>query len=214
MSVRTSFILAVVACGTVPAATAGGADERPTRPQMRQLQPTRPGGLPPSDRELVDARAVIERRFREPLAHTGTAAGASAAATMLLDAATAEEEPAVKWALLVEARRLAAAAGNAAGVDRAIVLADATFEFDAIKAEQHALRGIPLRALDRSRAAQLAQVAEGLAERAEADGRPEVAADSWALAMRGWQRAGDLAAARRAATRLGDVERTVPRGLP
>lgn len=211
---RASFILPILACGTLLAATAGGADEPPARPQMRQLQPARPGGQPPSDRDLVDARAVIASRFREPLARAGTAAGAGAAVTALLDAAVVEGEPAVKWALLVEARRLAAAAGNAAGVDRAIVLADATFEFDAIAEEQRILRGIPLRALDRSRAATLAEVAEGLAQRAEADGRPEVAADSWALAIRGWQRAGDLAAARRAATRLGDVERRFPRGLP
>lgn len=210
----TWLALSVIACNAIHSATAVHADDPPERPQMRQMPPRRQGGVPPTARELIDAREVMERRFREPLAHADTAAGASAAATALLDAATTEQEPAVKWAMLVKARKLAAAAGNATAVDRAIVLADAAFEFDAIAEEHRTLRGIPLRALDPSRAAALADVAAGLAERAEADDRPEVAADAWALAIRGWQRAGDIEAARRAAARLGDIERRNLRGLP
>jgi len=184
------------------------AAETVERPRMRQMQtaPTPNGMLPPSPRELVDAREVVERRFREPLARTGTAAGANAATAVLLEAAVGEEDRAVKWHLLAEARRLAAAAGNAAAVDRAIILADAAFDFDAIAEEHRLLRGIPLQALDRARAAALAEVAEGLAERAEADGRADVAADAWTLAIRGWQRAGVDDAARRAAGRLGQVQ--------
>lgn len=186
----------------VPAAAKPGG-----RPRMEAMprddQPTR---RPPSQRDLVDARATLERRFREPLSRAGTAAGANAATSALLDAATWEEDRAVKWLMLTEARRLAAAAGNATAVDRAITLAAAAYEFDALSEEHRTLREIPLRALDAPRAAALAQVAEGLAERAEADGRGTLAAESWQLAVRGWQRAGDTAAARRVATRMADRE--------
>jgi hypothetical protein len=179
------------------------AGEPISRPQMRQLPPSSVAATarPPSQRELVDAREIVERRFRDPLSRADSAAGANAATAALLDAAAGEEDRAVKWHLLAEARRLGAAAGNAAAVDRSIVLADAAFEFDAVVEEHRLLRGIPLQALDPIRAAALAQVAEGLAQRAEADGRPEVAADVWGLAIRSWQRAGDTAAARRAASR-------------
>lgn len=188
------------------AATSTPAEEPPARPRMRQLESTPSGGAIPSSRDLVDARAVLARRFREPLARADSAAGATAAAAALLDAATDEEDRALKWLMLAEARRLAAAAGDAAGVDRSIKLANAAYEFDAITEEHRLLREIPLLALDPPRAATLAGVAEGLAERAEADGRHRVAADVWMLAVRGWQRAGDAAAARRAAKRLGDAQ--------
>lgn len=198
---------ALLACLLVAPALGVRADDRDARPRMGQMQPAASGSRPPSPRELVDAREVVARRFREPLATADSAAGATAAATALLDAAITEEDRAVKWLLLAEARRLAAAAGNAAVVDRSIVLTAAAFEFDAIAEEHRVLRGIPLQALDPTRAAGLATVAEGLAERAEADDRGAEAADAWALAIRGWQRAGDAAAARRAAVRLGQLER-------
>lgn len=188
------------------------ADEAAPRLRMEQLRPDRSVDLPPSARDLVDARDALERRFREPLARAGTAAGANAAAATLLEAASTEPDRAVKWLLLAEARRLAAAAGNAVAVDRSILMADAAYDFDAIAEEHRMLREIPLRALDSARASALAQVAEGLAERAEADDRADVAADAWALAIRGWQRAGDVAAARKATARLGEVERE--RGRP
>lgn len=195
-------------------ALAGGSAEpaEPAqRPRMEQLQEGRRVEPPPSPRELVDAREVVARRFREPLASAATAAGANAATATLLDAAATEQDRAVKWLLLVEARRLAAAAGNANAVDRAVALAAAAYDFDAVAEEHRTLREIPLRALDPVRAAALAQVAEGLAARAEADARPDIAADSWSLAIRGWQRSGDVAAARRAAARLGTLERSVAR---
>ncbi|MFM7108135.1 MAG: hypothetical protein ACKOZU_05975 [Planctomycetaceae bacterium] len=201
------------ACAAAIVATlAAFAVESAPRPRMDPLRPGVADGRPPSARELVDAREVVERRFREPLAHADTAAGANSATTALLDAAATEQDRAVKWLLLAEARRLAAAAGNAAAVDRSIVIADAAYDFDAIAEEHRTLREIPLRALDPGRATALARVAEGLAERAEVDARPDVAADSWALAIRGWQRAGDDDAARRAAARLGELERARLRG--
>jgi hypothetical protein len=189
----------VVAWGLPPVARVVMADDTAQRPRMLQFDQAAPERRPPSQRRLVDARAIVERRFREPLGHTDSAAGATAAAAVLLDAAATERDTAVKWLLLTEARRLAAAAGNAVAVDRAITMADAAYDFDAIAEEQRTLREIPLQALDPDRAAALARIAEGLAQRAEADDRDEVAVDAWALAMRAWQRAGDMAAARRAA---------------
>lgn len=209
MDLRVALVLvALVAAG------AAGA-EPIVRPRMGQMPSVTTGREPPSPRELVDARETLERRFRGPLSSAGTAAGAHAATAALLDASAAEEDQALKWLLLAEARRLAAATGDAAAIDRSIRLAEAAFEFDAVAEEHRLLREIPLRALNRPRAAGLAEVAEGLAQRAEADGRHDVAADSWALAIRGWQRAGDGAAARRAATGLARAERAKPAsGLP
>ncbi len=180
---------------------------------MEQLVPEPTSARLPTQRELVDAREIVERRFGDVLASAGSAAGATAAATTLLEAAASEEDRAVKWLLLTEARRLAAAAGNATVVDRSIVMAAAVYEFDAVAEEQRTLREIPLRALDPARAAALAEVAEGLAERADADGRRDAAVDAWHLAIRGWQRSGNREAARRAALRLGAVE-PPPAGLP
>lgn len=200
--------VAVIVLALLGGGGRGAAAEEPTgRPRMRQMRPVAATRALPSRRELVDARDELERRYREPLARADTAAGASAAAAVLLEASSAEPDRALKWLLLAESRRLAAATGDAAAIDRSIRLAEAAFEFDAVAEEHRVLREIPLRALDRSRAAGLATVAEGLAQRAEADGRRDVAADSWALAIRGWQRAGDPAAARRAAAALGDIER-------
>jgi hypothetical protein len=199
--------LPVVVSLAVFAAAAAQGVEPATRPRMERLEAAPSGDRPPSQRELVDAREVVERRFRALLAAADTAAGANAATAALLEAAATEPDRAIKWHLLAEARRLAAAAGNAAAVDRSIVMADAAYEFDAVVEEQRTLREIPLRALDPARATALAEVAAGLAERAEADGRPDAAADAWQLAIRGWQRAGDVAAARRAAIRLGEAEK-------
>lgn len=210
MPYRVFMVVLLWAC-TRPYLPAAGADVEPaagpTRPRMERLEPEASIRRPPSQRELVDARDVVTRRFRDALSRAGSTAGANAAASQLLDAAATEADRAVKWHLLAEARRLAAAAGDAATVDRSITAAAAAYDFDAVAEERRLLREIPLRALDRVRATTLAEVAAGLAERAEADGRPDVAADAWSLAMRGWQRSGDIQSARRAATRLAAVER-------
>lgn len=194
--------VACLACWLVAAATAA----EPPRPVMRELPP---GGLerPPSQRDLVDARAELQRRFREPLGRAGTAAGANRAAEMLLDAARAEEDRGLKWLMLTEAGRLAAAAGNALMVDQAIVLASASYEFDEIAVELRVLGEIPLRALDPGRALTLAQVAERLATRAEADHRLDDAVAAQTLALRSWQRAGNQDAAVKAAARHDALER-------
>jgi hypothetical protein len=193
----------------VPLVVAAAADsvEPASRPVMHQLPPAA-AGRPPSQRDLVAARIELKRRFREPLAHTDTATGASTAAAVLIDAAGQESDRALKWVLLLEARRLATAAGNAGAVARAVMLASATYDFDAVAAEYRALAEIPLRGIDAPRAGALAEVAENLSLRAEAEGRSELAADAQALAVRAWQRAGDIAAARRADSRLVALEPT------
>ncbi|MFM8379736.1 MAG: hypothetical protein ACKOB1_10485, partial [Planctomycetia bacterium] len=174
--------------------TAASAEERPT---MRQLAASPTLAAPPSKRELVDARAALNARFKGPLSHTETAAGARTAATMLLDAAHDETEPALKWLLLDEARRLGAAAGSAEIVSRAITLTSAVFDVDELAAELESLGEIPLRALDPGRAGRLAEAAERIAARADTDGRPDLATDARLLAYKAWQRAGNPAAARR-----------------
>ena len=183
------------------AASAWAGEPTSERPVMRELPPAAAFASPPSQRELVDARAELQRRFREPLARATTAAAANRAAESLLDAALAEEDRALKWLLLAEARRLAAAAGNALLVDQAIVLASASFEFDVIAEELRVLGEIPLRGLDPPRATALAEVAERLATRAETDGRRNDAVAAQRLAVRAWQRAGNAAAAAKAAAR-------------
>ena len=206
---RRFAVVVLALVGSVAAA------EPVTRPRMEQMPAVTIGREPPTQRELVDARETLERRFRASLSGARTAAGATAATAALLDASAVEEDRALKWLLLAEARRLAIATGDAVAIDRSIRLAESAFDFDAVAEEHRLLREIPLRALSRPRAAGLAEVAEGLAQRAEADGRHDVAADSWALAIRGWQRAGDGVAARRAATALARVERDrPPTGLP
>lgn len=177
------------------------AASEPGRPVMRELPPAAVVDGPPSRRDLVDARAELQRRFREPLARATTAGGASRAADALIAAALVEEDRTLKWALLAEARRLAAAAGNAPAVDRALNLASAAYEFDVIGEELAALGEIPLRGLDPPRAAALAQVAEQLATRAEGDRRFEESLRAQLLAIRAWQRAGNKPAAANAAAR-------------
>ena len=166
---------------------------------MRQLPAD--GGLekPPSRRELVDARSQIKARFREPLSHTETAAGAMLASDMLFQASLDENDRALKWLLLEESRELGAAAGNADAVTRAITVASALYEFDALDTELKSLSAIPLRALDPVRATRLAEAAETLAMKARTDGRGELAQSATLLAIRAWQRTGNTEAARRAA---------------
>jgi hypothetical protein len=193
----------------VPLVAAADSAEPPPRLVMHQLPPAA-AGRPPSQRDLVEARVELKRRFREPLAHAATASGATAAAAVLIDAAGRESDRALKWLLLLEARRLATASGNAAGVARSVVLASAAYDFDAVAEEYRALAEIPLRGIDGSRARSLAEVAEKLSLRAEADGRNDMAADAQALAIRAWQRAGDAAAAKRADARLTALEPAKP----
>lgn len=199
---RAASILVVL----VPlAAAAADVADAPPRPVMHQLPPTAATRLP-SQRDLVRARVELKRRFRGPLSHTETATGASTAAAVLIDAAGSEDDRALKWLLLLEARRLASAAGNAATVARAVVLASAAYEFDAVAEEYRALAEIPLRGIDEPRAGGLAEVAERLSLRAEAEGRTDMAADAQSLAVRAWQRAGDLVSARRADARLAALD--------
>jgi hypothetical protein len=176
------------------------------RPAMLQLPAAAASYRPPPPQDLVEPRATFRRRFRDVLGRGRSAAGANAAATTLIDAATAEPDRNVKWLMLIEARQLAAGAGNAEAVERSIVLASALYDFDAVEEEYRALAGIPLRGLDEGKAAGLARVAERLSERAEADSRTDLAASAQSLAIKAWQRAGNLDAARKAATRLTSLE--------
>ena len=169
------------------------------RPSMRQLPEGGALEKPPSRRELVDARSQIKARFREPLSHTETAAGAMLASDMLFQASLDENDRALKWLLLEESRELGAAAGNADAVTRAITVASALYEFDALDTELKSLSAIPLRALDPVRATRLAEAAETLALKARTDGRVELAQSATLLAIRAWQRTGNTEAARRAA---------------
>jgi len=192
---HTALLFASLVTGAAVAAEPGA------RPVMRELPPAAVFDRPPSQRELVDARAELQRRFREPLFRANTAAGANRAAEVLLDAAIGEPDRALKWAMFAEARRLAVAAGNAMVIDQAIVLASASYEFDEIETELRALAEIPLRGLDPGRAIRLAEVAERLATRAETDRRFDDAVAAQSLAIRAWQRAGNKAAALKAAER-------------
>lgn len=189
MVFRTLLIVALLA-------TAASAEDRPA---MRQLAASGPLPAPPSQRDLVDARAVLKARFREPLAHTETAAGARSAADALLAAAQSETDDSLKWLLLDEARRLGASAGSAELVSRAVTLASAVFDVDEQTLELESLREIPLRALDPARATRLAEAAERIATRAATDGRTDLATAARLLAFKAWQRAGNTAAAKRIA---------------
>ena len=100
---------------------------------------------------------------------------------------------------------MAVVSGNAKSLDRAIVLASATYEFDADGEELRSLREIPVRLLAPERAASFAEVAEKVAGRAETDGRRDLAIMSLNLAVRGWQRAGAIDAARKAAARHDEL---------
>jgi hypothetical protein len=154
---------------------------------------------------LVDARAELRRRYRELLFRSRTSAGAERAADAFLDAAANEPDRSLKWLLFEEARRLGAASGNAALIDRAVSLASATYDFDAIDLELRSLEEIPLRALSPQRAMKLAEVAEATATRAETDRRFELALEAQDLAIKAWQRAGAFEACRRAMVRHGEI---------
>jgi hypothetical protein len=172
-----------------------------SRPTMQQLGPAEGLGKPPLSRDLATSRAEVHRRFREPLSHTNTAAGARLAAETLLTAAITENDRSLKWLMLDEARRLGEASGQASLVSRAITMAAAVYDFDAIEMELRCLKQIPLRGLDAQRASGLASAAENIATRAEADQRLDKAVSATLLAYRAWQRAGNKEAAHQAATR-------------
>lgn len=191
---------------TLPAAVAAAEPAAPPpRPVMTSLPDAAAREQPPSRRALVDARAELQRRYREPLFRADTAAGADRAAALFVEAAAAEPDRALKWLLLAEARRLATASGNAALVHSSLTLASATYEFDALQEELRSLAGIPLRGLAPQRAVVLAEVAEGVASRAEIDGRLELALEAQDLAIKAWQRAGVKEACRRAMVRHGEI---------
>jgi hypothetical protein len=175
------------------------------RPVMTALPSAELVRQPPSSRALVDARAELRRRYRELLFRAKTSAGAERAADAFLDAAASEPDRAVKWVLFEEARRLGAASGNAAVIDRSVTLASATYDFDALDLEFRSLEEIPLRALSPQRAMKLAEVAEGLATRAESDRRFDLALEAQDLAIKAWQRAGAIEACRRAMVRHAEI---------
>jgi len=181
------------------------AGDDSSRPVMTDRSPAAARERPPSRRDLVDARVELQRRFREPLFRADTAAGAEQAGEALLEAAATEPDRPLKWLLFAEARRLGIASGNAELVHRAIVLASATYEFDPLAEELRDLGGIPLRGLSPRRARWLAEAAEGVAGRAEVDGRLDLALQAQDLAIKGWQRAGAVEACRRAMVRHGEI---------
>ena len=181
------------------------APEATGRPVMTSLPPAELERQPPSKRALVDARAELRRRYRELLFRSRTSAGAERAAEAFLEAAASEPDRSLKWLLLSEARQLGAASGNAAVIDRSIALASATYDFDALDLELRSLEEVPLRALSQQRAVKLAEVAEGLATRAETDRRFELALEAQDLAIKAWQRAGATEACRRAMVRHGEI---------
>jgi hypothetical protein len=191
------ILLAGQAAGADPA-----ADDRPV---MTSLPPAAAARQPPSSRELVDARAKLQRRHRELLFRATTASGADLAAEAFAEAAAAEPDRALRWALLAEARRLGAASGNAAVISRAITLATASFDFDALETEHRTLAEIPLRGVSPQRALRLAEAAENVATRAEADGRRELARAAQDLAIKAWQRTGSREATRRAMVRQAEL---------
>ena len=84
----------------------------PARPSMRSLESASALGRPPSKRALIDAREALQKRFGTALSHTDTAVGARLAVEILMAAATEETDPALRWLLLDEGRRLGAAVGS------------------------------------------------------------------------------------------------------
>ena len=199
------FFAAAIVVFTVTAHADDPPVAAPSRPTMQQLPAAASLEAPPTARELVDAREEFERRYPGILARGRTTVGASVIADALIEAAASEADRDVKWLMLVEARRMAVVSGNAKSLDRAVVLASATFEFDADEEEYRALKEIPVRLLAPQRAASFAEVAEKVAGRAESDGRRDLAIMSLNLAVRGWQRAGAIDAARKAAVRHDEL---------
>jgi hypothetical protein len=207
-AVSTVCVLAIAALARATPDDDGTAAVAPPieRPRMQQADPGSMLDSPPSARDIAVGRPEFRRRFREPLSHSDTAVGARIAAESLLDAAATENDRTLKWLILDEARRLGEAAGQAGLVSRAVTLASANYEFDAIDVELRSLKLIPLRGLDANRAAALAVAAEQIATRAEADRRLDKAVTAELLAYRGWQRAGNAEAARQAAVRHDALE--------
>lgn len=193
------FLVAVV---WAPFAAAD--DAPPARPVMTSLPPG-VGRLPPTGRQLVDARAEFKRRYREVLFRAKTSTGADFAAEFFIEEASRETDRSLKWLLLDEARRLGVASGNAAVISRSITLATASFDFDAIAVEHRSLDEIPLRGISPQRAAGVADAAEAIATIAELEGRFELALESQDLAIKAWQRAGATEPCRQAMQRYAEI---------
>jgi len=107
--------------------------------------------------------------------------------------------------LLDEARRLGEACGQARIVSRSFAMAAGFYDVDDIGGELRSLRHFPIRVLDPLRAATLARSAEQLASRAAESRRLREAVEAEDLAIRAWQRAGNIEAARAAAARAAEL---------
>ena len=185
-----------------------GATSRPERPRMQSLAPSSRGGTVPSQRALVDARAMFRQRYGNPASRARTSTATLLVAEALLAEATDESDPAVKWVILDEARKLAISAGSPLIIGRAVRIASSEFDFDALNVEYRSLLEIPLRALDAGRASELAMAAEEIATRAEIDRSFDQALLAQGLSIRAWQRAGNIDGARTATKRLETLEQT------
>jgi hypothetical protein len=184
---------------------------------MQTLAPSLRNGAVPSQRALVDARSEFRERYGNPAARVRTTSATLLLAEALIAEAAGETDPAVKWVILEEARKLAISAGSPLAIARSVRLASAEFEFDSLAVEYRSLLEIPLRALDPGRASDLANAAAGVATRAETDSRYDVAILAQGLTIRAWQRVGNIAAARAASQRLESLERlakSAPRRSP
>ncbi len=185
-------------------AVAAVADDPPARPVMTSLPPG-VGRLPPTGRQLVDARVEFKRRYGELLFRAKSSTGADRAAELLIEEASREPDRSLRWLLLDEARRLGVASGNAAVISRSVTLSTASFDFDALALEHRSLDEIPLRGISLERAAGVAKAAEALATIAELDGRLELALESQDRAIKAWQRAGATDACRQAMQRHAEI---------
>lgn len=181
-----------------------GVESAEQRPTMRQITGPQAGRIPAA-RDISAARPVVKRRFHEAFSHTETSRGAQVAAETLLAAATTEPDATLRWVLLDEARRLGEACGQARIVSRSFAMTAGFYDVDDIGGELRSLRHFPLRVLDPLRAATLARSAEQLASRAAESRRLPEAVAAEDLAMRAWQRAGNIEAARAAATRVNEL---------
>lgn len=200
-----------------PSSEDGETSARAERPKMQSLAPSTRAGTVPSQRTLVDARATFRRRYGNPAARARTATATLLVAEALIAEASTEADAAVKWVIFDEARKLAISAGSPLIIGRAVRLASSEFEFDALNVEYRSLLEIPLRALDPGRASELADAATAVATRAELDRRFDLAMLAQGLAIRAWQRADNIHAARAATRRLDVLEqmsKVTPPGLP
>ena len=214
MAARLLLWVSFLAVGFALAAGFAAADEdqltaataaAEPRPTMRQIAGPQ-AGRTPAARDITAARPVVKRRFHEAFSHTETSRGAQAAAETLLAAATTEPDATLRWVLLDEARRLGEACGQARIVSRSFAMATGFYDVDDVGGELRSLRRFPMRVLDPLRAAALARSAEQLASRATESRRLREAVEAEDLAMRAWQRAGNIDAARAAAARVNDIE--------